>query len=50
MDFIRSFIESYLPPNYSANAQSVDELIIYTHYLMFALFVGWAIYFVYVLF
>jgi len=50
MDFIRSFIESYLPPNYSANAQVIDELIIYTHYLMFALFLGWGIYFIYVLF
>ena len=50
MDFIRSFIEYYLPPNYSANTQSIDELIIYTHYLMFALFLGWGIYFIYVLF
>ena len=50
MDFIRSFIESYLPPNYSAHGHHVDNLIIWTHYLMFVLFVGWGIYFIYTLF
>ncbi len=50
MDFIRSFIESYLPPNYSAHGHHVDNLIVWTHYLMFALFLGWGIYFIYVLF
>ena len=38
MDFIRYFIEYYIPPNYSEHGQLVDELIIYTHYLMFVLF------------
>ena len=50
MDFIRSFIESYLPPNYSAHGHHVDNLIVWTHYLMFVLFVGWGIYFIYTLF
>ena len=50
MDFIRSFIEGYLPPNYSAHGHHVDNLIIWTHYLMFVLFVGWGIYFIYTLF
>ena len=50
MDFIRSFIESYLPPNYSAHGHHVDNLIVWTHYLMFVLFVGWGIYFIYALF
>ena len=50
MDFIRSFIESYLPPNYSAHGHHVDNLIVWTHYLMFVLFVGWGIYFIYVIF
>jgi len=50
MDFIRSFIESYLPPNYSAHGHHVDNLIVWTHYLMFVLFMGWGIYFIYVLF
>ncbi len=50
MDFIRSFIESYLPPNYSAHGHHVDNLIVWTHYLMFVLFIGWGTYFIYTLF
>ena len=50
MDFIRSFIESYLPPNYSTHGHHVDNLIVWTHYLMFVLFVGWGAYFIYTLF
>ena len=50
MNFIRSFIESYLPPNYSAHGHHVDNLIVWTHYLMFVLFVGWGVYFIYTLF
>ena len=50
MDFIRSFIESYLPPNYSEHGAIIDDLIIWVHYLMFVLFIGWGIYFIYVLF
>jgi cytochrome c oxidase subunit 2 len=50
VDFIRSFIESYLPPNYSSHGHHVDNLIVWTHYLMFVLFVGWGIYFIYTLF
>ena len=49
MDFIRSFITSYLPPNYSSHGHHIDNLIVWTHYLMFALFLGWGIYFIYVL-
>lgn len=36
-----------LPPLHSANGQDVDNLIIYVHWLMLALFVGWIIYFFY---
>ncbi|HVU27753.1 MAG TPA: cytochrome c oxidase subunit II [Verrucomicrobiae bacterium] len=36
-----------MPPLASANGQDVDDLIIYVHWLMFALFVGWIIYFFY---
>jgi hypothetical protein len=36
-----------LPPLASENGQDVDNLIIYVHYLMIALFVGWIIYFGY---
>lgn len=50
MNFIKSFIDSYLPPNYSSHGQHVDSLIYWVHYLMFVLFVGWGIYFIYTLF
>jgi cytochrome c oxidase subunit II len=34
-----------LPPLASKNGQDVDDLIIYVHWLMLALFIGWIIYF-----
>jgi cytochrome c oxidase subunit II len=37
-----------MPPLASSNGQDVDNLIIYVHWLMFALFIGWIVYFVYV--
>jgi cytochrome c oxidase subunit II len=36
-----------MPPLASQNGQNVDDLIIYVHWLMFALFIGWIIYFFY---
>ena len=36
-----------LPPLASQNGQDVDNLIIYVHWLMIALFIGWIIYFFY---
>src|SRR5471030_1596543 len=36
-----------MPPLASSNGQDVDDLIIYVHWLMLALFVGWIIYFFY---
>jgi len=38
-----------LPPLASTNGQGVDDLIIYVHWLMLALFIGWIIYFFYAL-
>lgn len=38
-----------LPPVASEHGQSVDNLIIYVHWLMIVLFVGWLCYFFYVL-
>ena len=38
-----------LPPLASTNGQGVDDLIIYVHWLMITLFLGWIIYFFYVL-
>lgn len=39
-----------LPVRASSHAQDVDNLIIYVHWLMIALFVGWLAYFAYALF
>ncbi|MEJ0091043.1 MAG: cytochrome c oxidase subunit II [Limisphaerales bacterium] len=36
-----------LPPLASQNGKDVDDLIIYVHWLMIALFIGWIIYFFY---
>jgi len=38
-----------MPPLASEQGQHVDDLIIYVHWLMIALFVGWLLYFAYVL-
>ena len=39
-----------LPVLASEHGKNVDSLIIYVHWLMIVLFVGWFAYFVYVLF
>ena len=39
-----------LPPLASENGRDVDNLIIYVHWLMIALFIGWIIYFLYALY
>src|SRR6185437_15895335 len=39
-----------LPEVASQHGQDVDKLIVYVHYLMGALFIGWIAYFIYVLF
>ena len=36
-----------LPPLASSNGQGVDNLVIYVHWLMIALFIGWIVYFFY---
>ncbi|MBM4167230.1 MAG: cytochrome c oxidase subunit II, partial [Ignavibacteria bacterium] len=38
-----------LPPITSAHGHLIDELIYKIHWLMFALFIGWTVYYVYVL-
>ena len=38
-----------MPPLASSNGQDVDNLIVYVHWLMLLLFIGWIIYFGYVL-
>jgi len=43
--------DKYLPfpPNLSVHGPAIDQLINWVHYLMFALFIVWGIYFLYVL-
>ena len=38
-----------MPELASKNGREVDDLMVYVHWLMLALFVGWSLYFVYVL-
>jgi cytochrome c oxidase subunit II len=42
-------IETLLPDAASTHAGDIDQLIHLVHYLMFALFIGWGIFFIYVL-
>lgn len=42
-------IETLLPDAASTHAGDIDQLIYLVHYLMFALFIGWGIFFIYVL-
>jgi cytochrome c oxidase subunit 2 len=39
----------FMPELASSNGRYVDALIVYVHWLMFALFIGWTLYFVYAL-
>lgn len=38
-----------LPPRAAVGAKPIDDLMVYVHWLMLALFVGWSLYFLYVL-
>jgi cytochrome c oxidase subunit 2 len=44
------FLGKWMPPNGSAHGPQIDQLIGLLHWLMAVLFVGWALYFIYVLF
>ena len=44
------FLGKWMPPNGSAHGPQIDQLIGLMHWLMAVLFVGWALYFIYVLF
>jgi cytochrome c oxidase subunit 2 len=52
MEKLNEFVGSRLglPELASQHGKDVDKLIIYIHYLMIALFVGWIVYFAYALF
>ena len=47
---MKSFLQIWMPINASTHGDSVDNLIVYVHWLMLVLFVGWGIFFVYTLF
>ena len=44
------FLNRWLPVNGSAHGPEIDQLLALMHWLMAVLFVGWTLYFVYVLF
>ena len=44
------FLQQWLPENGSAHGPEIDQLIALLHWLMAVLFVGWTLYFIYVLF
>jgi cytochrome c oxidase subunit 2 len=47
---MRDFLMHYMPPDYSLHGKQIDDLIFMVHVLMAILFVGWGLYFLYVLY
>lgn len=45
-----SFLAQWMPIDVSAHGARIDQIIVLMHWLMAALFVGWTIYFIYVLY
>ena len=46
---MRSLLAKYMPLNGSAHGAELDQITVMLHWLMAILFVGWGIFFVYVL-
>ena len=46
---MREFLARWMPPNAAEHGPALDELNAWVHWLMLILFVGWGIYFLYVL-
>ncbi len=46
---MREFLARWMPPNASEHGPALDQMNAYLHWLMAILFVGWGIYFLYVL-
>lgn len=40
----------FLPPAASAHASAIDSMMLHVHWMVLGLFIGWAVYFIYVLF
>ncbi|HUF16474.1 MAG TPA: hypothetical protein VMS12_00355 [Thermoanaerobaculia bacterium] len=47
---MRELLESYMPTNASAHGPALDNLTVLIHWVMAILFVGWSLYFIYVLY
>ena len=47
---MQAFLERWMPIDASAHGAGIDQIIVLIHWLMLALFVGWGLYFAYVLF
>jgi len=47
---MEKFLMSYMPVDASAHGAALDRILIYTHWLMLFLFLGWGLYFIYVLY
>jgi len=45
-----SLLSRWLPENASAHGPEIDRILVLIHWLMLLLFVGWSLYFLYVLF
>ncbi len=45
-----SILNRWLPENAAAHGAEIDRMTVLLHWLMLLLFVGWSLYFVYVLF
>lgn len=46
---MKEFLESYMPPDYSAHGPELDALNLYVHWLMLILFIGWGLLFLFIL-
>ena len=47
---MRDFLFQFMPPDYSAHGHTIDDLIVFVHWLMLILFVFWGAYFLFVLY
>lgn len=42
-------MDKFLPPAASAHASAIDDMLLHVHWMVLGLFIGWAVYFIYVL-
>ena len=47
---MQGLLSRWMPIDASAHGWQIDNIIVYLHWLMAALFIGWSLYFIYVLF